>query len=387
MKVRVLVLFALLAAAAAPARAQSLFNSAGLGLPVDALDARARALGSLGIGLPEASLLPSDPAAAGRYRAATGLMVGQPSWAEYSAGAGASGDFQGNRFPLMGVAYPIFSGTMSVQIGGVLDQTFLSETAGTVDLGATGTIDVVDVFEQDGAVSTLNVGYARFFGPRTSAGVVVGRYVGSLVRTVTRDYAPAAGVEDYVERGKWSYSGFAFTGGLSSELTTGVRVSASVQVPTSLEAEASAETDGQDGSFDMPVEVKAGATAQLAPGLIVTASGVYADWSSVGDDLLEPASANGTTGFGVGVELSRARLFGRQAPLRFGFRRRGLPFAFGDDSASERIFSGGFGLDLNRTNEVLLAGADFALERGLRSGGGVEERFWRLTLSIVLSGT
>jgi hypothetical protein len=50
------------------------------------------------------------------------------------------------------------------------------------------------------------------------------------------------------------------------------------------------------------------------------------------------------------------------------------------------VISGGFGLVLNETNETVLAGADFGLERGRRSGGGVTEDFWRLTLSIVVSG-
>ena len=37
--------------AAVPVSGQSLYNAAGLGVPVEALDGRARALGSLGIGL------------------------------------------------------------------------------------------------------------------------------------------------------------------------------------------------------------------------------------------------------------------------------------------------------------------------------------------------
>lgn len=386
MTARPFVVAALVVAAASPLNAQSVFNAAGLGLPMDALDARTRAMGNLGIGLPAASLLPSDPAAAAYYRVATGVMVAQPSWVEYAREAGGEGTFQGTRFPLVGVAYSMLSGTMSIQLASVLDQNFRSEAAGSVDLGGEP-VGTVDVFEQDGSLSTLNVGYARQLGPRLAAGVVAGRYVGSVVRELTRDYDPAALAEDYVERGKWSYSGFTFTGGLASDLTEEVRLAVSVQVPTGLDADASSETDGQDGSYDLPLQLRAGATARLAPGLILTASGVYADWSDVADDLRATAEAGGASGFGVGVELSRASILGKQAPLRFGFRRRGLPFVFGADGGSERIFSGGFGLDLNRTEDVLLAGADFALERGLRSGGDIEERFWRLTISMVLSGS
>ncbi len=47
MRKRALALGAALVAISAPLKAQSLFNSAGLGLPMEALDGRARALGCL----------------------------------------------------------------------------------------------------------------------------------------------------------------------------------------------------------------------------------------------------------------------------------------------------------------------------------------------------
>jgi hypothetical protein len=118
----------------------------------------------------------------------------------------------------------------------------------------------------------------------------------------------------------------------------------------------------------------------------VTGSAVLADWSSTADDLGQTTTVGDANGFGAGIELARARLLGKEAPLRFGYRKTGLPFSFASGSASERVFAGGFGLVLNQTDEIVLAGADFGLERGRRSGGGVTEDFWRLTFSIVVSG-
>ena len=69
---RLLVLAAIVAAPAS-VEAQSIFSSAGLGRPLEAVDGRARALGSVGIGLQGGSISPGDPAAAdapaaaGRY--------------------------------------------------------------------------------------------------------------------------------------------------------------------------------------------------------------------------------------------------------------------------------------------------------------------------------
>jgi hypothetical protein len=379
------MLMFVLSAVAAPAGAQSLFNAAGMGVPVEPLDGRARALGSLGIGLQGAALVPTDPAAAARFRLPTGVMASQPSWVDYSSDAG-NGSFQGTRFPLMGVAYPAFSGMMTVQIGAFLDQHFTSETFGTVNLLGVP-VATNDRFEQDGAVSTLNIGYARFVGEQTAVGVTLGRYAGSVVRTLTRSYDPLVGVDNYVERGKWGYTGHAMTLGVSSDLSPILRVAGSVQLPTDLAADATAETSGADGSFDLPVQFRVGASAQLAPGLVMAASAARADWSGAGEGLSDPAAAGSSTGFGVGIELSRARLLGKEAPLRFGFRRTGLPFAPEGGDASERVFTGGFGLVLNQTGEFVLAGADFAMERGRRVGGGITENFWRATLSLVLSGS
>ena len=54
-----------------------------------------------------------------------------------------------------------------------------------------------------------------------------------------------------------------------------------------------------------------------------------ADWSSLDEDLRGTLSAGGTTSYGVGLELARARLLGRNAPLRVGYRKTELPFSLG----------------------------------------------------------
>jgi hypothetical protein len=115
-------------------------------------------------------------------------------------------------------------------------------------------------------------------------------------------------------------------------------------------------------------------------------SAQLADWSGAQNDLDSNVYAGDSNGFGLGVELTRARLLGKDAPLRFGFRRTGLPFAFEEGGATERIFSTGFGLELSRAGDVVLASVDFGLERGRRSSASLTEDFWRLTISLLASG-
>lgn len=366
--------------------AQSLFNAAGLGTPLEPLDARVRALGSLGIGLPGGSFSPTDPAALGRLSVSTGVIVAQPSWLDWE-GSDGSGSVQGNRFPLLGIAYPIFSGMASVQIGSFLDQHYQIQRTGTADFGG-GSIATTDDFVQDGSVSSLNLGYSRMIGPQFSAGIVLGRYAGSAVRTLTRSYGDesTSDVDDYIERGEWSYTGHSVTAGVAVDVRPGVRVSASALVPTALDASPTEGTEGVGRTFDLPAQYRLGASAAVGAGLVVAGSVQRIDWGATADDLSEGDEALDANGFGVGVEFSRARLLGKDAPLRFGFRKTGLPFSFQGASGSERAFSGGFGLELSRTGNVVLASVDIAVERGQRTGAGFTERFWRATISLLASG-
>ena len=393
MSVRVVDIALCLVLARGPLEAQSLFNATGAGLPLEALDARTRALGSLGIGLQGASLMPTDPAAAGRLVVAAAVVTGQPTWADYSdSGSGQTGTFQGSRFPLVGIAYPAFSGMVTMHLESFLDQRFEGERGVTVDLLG-GTADAVDRFSQEGAVSKASIGFARGLGSRASAGLSYGRYTGSIARQLVREFTGAGGAEilgdvaeDFVSDGFWRYSGHSLTGGAALEIGSIARVAGSFTWSSMLDATASDETAGSDASFHLPLQLRVGASGILAPGLVLTASAARANWSVIEDDLLRPVSAQGVNAFGVGLEFSRSRFLGRTAPLRVGFRRSGLPFPFGTDEAHERVFSGGIGLALNETQGLLLAGADFAIERGLRSSGSVTENFWRVTASLHVSG-
>jgi hypothetical protein len=375
--------------ASTPLHAQSLFNAAGIGLPMDAVDGRARALGSVGVGLPGASLAPSDPAAAARLLVPGGLMVVQPSWVDLSRDGDARHRyFRGSRFPLVAVAYPVRGGMASVHATSVLDQGYRGERTLTVDVSGTPT-PATDDFRQDGAVSTLSLAYARVVTPRTAVGVSAGRYAGSVVRSLVREFEDSAlanQVLSYGVGGSWAYSGYQVTVGVSSDVTNFLRVAASATYSTDLEASPTESTEGGARSFHIPLQLRIGASSQLAPGLRLSASATRADWSGTEEDLVGGARARAATSIGGGLELAQARFFGRTTPVRLGFRRRGLPFSMEGGWAHEQVLAGGIGFALNETAEVVLASLDLAVEKGYRAGGGYREDFWRGTLSLRVSG-
>ena len=318
----------------------------------------------------------------------TAVIVGQPSWVDYDHESGNSGSIQGSRFPLMGVGYPGFSGIFTLSLSSFLDQHYKSQRSLELDLRGEKS-EVTDLFEQDGSIGSLNFGYSRPIGTSAALGFSLGRYTGSILRQLERDFStlsfPGA-LESYQTSSRWTYSGTSLTGGMAANLGTFARVAASVTWSGDLNATASDDTPGMDRSFSLPMQYRLGTSIVLAPGLMITASAIRADWADIERDLDTPTTVGSTSNIGVGVELSRANIFGLALPLRFGYRTGKLPCSLGSGVATERIFSAGLGLSLSQADDIVLGGVDAAIERGRRSGSVLSEAFWRATISLRVSG-
>lgn len=390
-----LLALVLLALAPAEARAQSILSAAGLGVPVDAVDARTLSLGGVGIGLQGDAILSSDPAAAAHLILGTVVMTAMPSWVKYSNSANQeTGNFRAARFPLVGVAYPAFGlGVVTFTFESVLDQRYHGSEPATVALSDT-LLAVTDSFSSVGGVSQIRLGFARPLGKNVSMGLSVGHYGGSLTRRLVRtfnDTIASGGLSQFQAGGYWDYSGTAVTGGLSADLGNVAHVAGSVTWSSKLKANASSDTKGSSASFDLPLQVRLGATGILAPGLAVNAGLTRADWSSIGSELSTGTASGTTTTWGTGLELSRASILGRRAPLRIGYRHSELPFSLSGGKPVETAWSAGLGLVLREAQtlthaSVTQAAVDLAFESGKRTDGSVSETFKRLALTLRLTG-
>lgn len=378
----------------AATNAQSLFSASGLGFAAEALDARSIALGGVGIGLRGAAVLSTDPSAAARLVMPMAVMTAQPSWVDFGRDdSDEAGSFRGTRFPTMGVAYPAWDyGIVTLTFESAFDQRY--EAARPVFLQLEeGPVEAMDEFVSNGGISVARFGFARAVGDRLSLGVSLGRYTGSVIRNLQRgipeDSVTSVEVTDFDSfetGGFWGYSGTTVTGAANLALGTVAQVGGAVTWSGSLTAEASDDTEGDDRSFDLPVQYRVGASALLAPGLAVNAGFSNADWSVIDDDLLGESSVGTVQTYGFGVELTRATLFGRNAPLRIGYRHRDLPFKFQGGSPTETAWAAGVGLALNEVGELVRAGLDLSLERGERTGAVITESFWRASLTLRVAG-
>ena len=390
-------LLGVLLALAFPAAGQSVLAAGGLGIPMDPVDGRGRALGSVGTGLFGTGVVPGDPVGAADLSVPTLTVSMQSAWLEVARGGAASTN-RGTRFPALGVSFPVRDwGVLTLTYGGVLDQRWTLERQGSVELGGGEQATFTDAFVSDGGVSAVRLGFGRRISPRLAVGAAVGALTGNLTRSFVRSFESpgvGVGVAPFETGGRWRYSGPTASVGVMAEVGELLRATGTITWSGTLDAVPIEETVAATGSYDMPMEIRAAVSGALAPQLDAVLSLAWADWAGAADDLLGGGSAGGVLALGAGIEWEAPTLFGRGLPVRLGWRRAELPFRPGSEEGSqegsqdtvESSYALGLGFMMSAFEGIPLASIDVAVERGSRSGGAVSEDFWRSTVSLRIAG-
>ena len=363
---------------------QSLFGSQGLGMPLEPLDARARALGSSGVGLLGPSLSMTDPAAAARIFLPSVQITLQPHWVDGDL-AGQAVNNQGVRFPQMAVSYPVPSlgGTALIHIGSFMDQRWEVQQPSTQEFRGEE-IDVTDIFESDGGISTFQVGWAQRLGDDLSLGVEIGTRMGSVVRSFQRiiDGGGVFEVVPFRTGGKWSYSGLTTVLGVQWDPIPAIRLGGTVSMSQDLKAKPTERTYGEAESFALPTEYRFGASGILTPRLALSVGFSFADWKPSNENLGSESLTGAVLTYGGGLEWAGFQLGDRNFPVRLGMRRSDLPFTFDGENPTENVLSGGLGLNLIPPSIGLVGGIDLAFERGTREVSSLSESFWKATVTF-----
>lgn len=373
-----------LVALSAPAAAQSLYSSGGLGLIVDPQDARGAALGGTSLGLPGPELSWDNPAGAAGLPAA-GLRVSfqmDGFDAEYS---GRSADGSTARFPMVMGAFP-FSNRFSATIGfaGFLDQNWAFEQRDTLVVSG-DSVEVIDRLASEGGASRVRLGAAYRLLPSLSVGLGAELFTGGAERVAGRIFpgqnAPACCTAT------WTYKGTGMLASVDWTPSEAFTMALSASAGGTLKAERTSGAEGVDHEYDLPVLLNAGASGQVASSLMVTLGGQWGGWSTLNDALAEEGGARDSWSVQGGVEAEGFRLLGLSLPLRVGMRTERLPFRFRAAEAGwadETAFTGGTGLTLGGG----AASVDLAVERGTRGSAdaGLEESYWRFLLTATVLG-
>lgn len=376
--------------------AQSLFATRGLGLPVAAVDARARALGGIGIGIAGLSTSLSNPAdIAGITRSGVTAAL-QPSSGTVLLG-GEEADLDGARFPLARILFPLGSRlVMTVGYGGAYEQSFGIRTEGTELIGGEP-YDVTDETLANGGLSELGVGFAWTASSRLAIGVSGGLYAGNQRRTVTRTFADSlVDLDPFADEFQWEYRAPFVRVGARWDPLPLIRLGASFTTAADLDVEGDTERS-PDATASLPTRIAVGGSGFLSPDLMLAVGAERALQGGSGtvfENDPTSAQARDTWRVGGGLEFGGFGSGARTWPIRVGASWSQLPYyASGESPAEEWSVSGGVGFRLAGNPSDPQALLDATVERGTRSGlestlnpDGLEERYWRLTVSLSLFG-
>jgi hypothetical protein len=375
---------ALSVAFAGAAPAQSLLSARGLGLPLEPVDARARALGGLPLGLPDPQMSLINPTSAVGLPAAGLAVTFQGDEVTGVAGDQAD-DFTTSRFPVIQVAFPFgerWVGTLGY--GAVLDQNWSATRNDSIDI-AGSRLEIVDRFRSNGGVARLRAGAGYRVLPRLDVGAALDVYTGALRDSVFRLFSATSGLGSSLTGTSYEWQGLGFSAGARWR---GDAFSASAAVSGGATLTAEAQDSGVvSKDYTLPVQVDVGASARIAQQALVAVSARWAGWSSVDEELATGSGgARDVTQVAGGVEYEGFRFIGRPVPVRLGGRMTQLPFRWdeGSEFVDERAVTGGLGI-------VFAGGAatlDLSAERGWRGGDAavLDESFWRVSLSMALLG-
>ncbi|MBR9989708.1 MAG: hypothetical protein KFH98_08140 [Gemmatimonadetes bacterium] len=383
---RISALALLMACASAPASAQSLFATRGLGVPVAPVDARGAALGSIGVGLLGFHTSMVNPAElAGLSRRGVSAAL-QPISTSVDVD-GVEDGTSGTRFPAVSILYPVSPRlVLSVGYGGYLDQTWgvVSQSQQVIN-GENVTVN--DLLRSTGGIAQMRVSASYALSPTFAVGGAAGLLAGNVDRLAVRTFADSANsIQFFEERRRWRYSTPIGVAGFRWDPASGIRIGASIMAGGELAAR-SDDQGAEERDYGSPLEMHAGASLRISPLLMATAGGSMArmpvtEGTTVTSDVLR---------VGGGLEYQGLRSGLRTYPVRLGMRWSQLPYHMDDEAQPTELgFSGGLGFRLGDPMDPA-AVADFSLERASRSGlaggavsGGVDERLWRFTFSLSL---
>lgn len=387
---------AALLAGSAPAAAQSLLASRGLGYVNQPIDGRARGLGGAALALPGGGLALINPAAIAALPAPGITMAFQPDFYT-SALPGQDTDGSTARFPLLNAVFPFGTRwTFSAGFGSYLDQTWAVENGDTLRLPGRE-VEFVDRFTSRGGVTRIRAGGAYSFTERFAVGVGADLYTGSVRDTLSRRFArgdTTGDGNDLVSASystEWSYRALGASLGMRWVPTDALSLAASVTAAGTLEGRPTDEDDsvsvGRD--YALPLTFDVGASGRVTPGALVVLNAQWAGWSAADEDLARVGGARDSWMVAGGVELGSSTPEERSFPVRVGARYATLPFRWGPQSAgaafpSEKALTAGLGARLAGG----AAQVDLGGERGWRGGGDsvLDESYWRMTLSLTLLG-
>ena len=364
-------------------RAPTPFTAAGLGYPVPPLDARAAALGGVGVGLLGESFSVRNPADLVGFREASLGISASPEGVTLQ-GPGGEATSGRSRFSVIRAVVPVGRWRASVGFASELDQDWSFRDTDTLSI-STGSFPFEERRENDGGISTMDLSVAREIGP-LSLGVSYQRLTGELRQALFRRFeisldSTVSAPNRVDQKLVWSYGANRIRAGAGLEIADRVRVSGAYSWTGELTAEA--DSVGRIRRFGMPSSASAGASGRPFDDLLISVGGGWTGWAAASPALRE-GRARDTYWGGGGLQFSGWQVGPFPLDLRAGGRYAELPFVRpGAEPAEEAALTVGLGSEFADGRAAL----DLGLEIGTRGdfpATGMEESFSRFTFSATI---
>jgi hypothetical protein len=367
------------ALAVLPARVMaqsSVFAVRGVGFPARESSARSRALGG-GFDMFDPSS-PLNPASVASIPTLTAMGTSSTEFRSYDANGVSASGLHATRFPLIGLAGRLGALPIAYRLtaGTYADRTYDVATSDTVMLRG-APVGVDDQIGSDGAVADIGGALSWAVRRWLAFGVGLHAITGSSQLHVHRVFADTT-YRPYDLKGEESYRGFGVDAGFM------VRVSGALQLAGSVRSNGRLDVTVDSlaaGSIALPATFAGGVLLTPSKTLHWTTTVTRQTWTRAASDL----TGTGTTAFdtwslGSGIELGPPETGVSKVPLRLGFRYATLPFSPTADQPHEVDLSVGTGIVFAKRRGII----DVAVERAMRSGAGVTEHAWSLSLGLVV---
>jgi hypothetical protein len=346
---------------AVPLAAQdSQFGIRGLGTPGRFETVRARSTG--GAFGPFDGLSPLTEAALADLPQLAATAMGGTSYRS-AAVAGATTALRTSRFPVMGLAGPVFHGVvLGAGFTTYLDRSWAVTIRDSLPLRGKRQ-PYSDQLTSDGGVTDLHLAAAMRVFAHLTIGAAVHVLSGSTRESVARTFDDTT-YHAIQQRDEVRYDGLGVSGSALLYLLPGLRLAAFARSDNRLRARL-----GDTVTTETPLPKTLGAGLAWAPSPSVRFAGtvVRRSWADAG------AGAFNTLNWSAGLEVGAGF-----SPLRVGVRGGQLPFGTGPTAPTEFGVAAGTGRAFAQGRALI----DVGVERLERKGGGLSERVWTFMLGL-----
>lgn len=357
---------------AAPlASAQGSIGSQGFGYPTGGLSAGA--MGAAGAGAESDPNSPVNPAALTQNSRYTIMVHFQPEFRRTSL---AAQDINTTvmRFPTFQATGTFRRLTGAVGVSTLLDRTWTNRYSDSLQVGGAWIPSEIQT-SSSGALSDVRAAVGYVVSSKLQVGLGLHGYAGENRTTFNRVFPDTTGVGGLSQSAAFGFAGTAISAGIVTIPRDGFVIAASVRTGGALTLE---ENSNEVGRGSVPTRFGVGVNWLAVPGAAFSARIDRTMWSEMEGLGTAAVSVFDATELAVGTDILGPKIAGSNVLVRAGVRDRTLPFGLNGNQIRERATTFGIGLPVGRSRAQL----DLAAQRAMRSGAGIEERGWFVSVGL-----